>query len=195
MSMLYRVACLCNAVRAGPKQARRRAGYEYGTHGTISTHDLNIAEIDVPAPGLRCAMRMEADLAESLPGIGRKVHSSEMGHTLDGVGMDDLAVLVHSPAIIGASHSFAAGETYFYSGHAAHALPLVEIQDVTALDDVSVQGKALNSKVGRLPAAGGAVIGKNMHGIILNSEGDAVAYLTTNRDHDISGLGASGDGD
>ncbi len=152
--MLYRIALLRDSVRTGHKQAHGRTRYKYRPHCTVSTHDLNIAEINVPAPCLRWAMRMEADLAESLPGIGRKIHSSEMGHTLDGVCMDDFAVLVHSPAIIGAGHSFAAGETHFYSAHAAHALPLVEIQYVTALDDVSVQGKALNRKVGRLPAAG-----------------------------------------
>ncbi len=34
-----------------------------------------------------------------------------------------------------------------------------------------------------------------MHCIILNSERDAITYLSTNRDHYISGFGASGDGD
>src|SRR5438477_514262 len=82
---------------------------------------------------------------------------TEVGHTLNSICMDELAVLVHSPAIVSASHSFAAGETYFYTTDAAHALPLVKVQNVTSANDIAVGSAGLEREVSGLPATRGAV--------------------------------------
>src|SRR5436309_1558699 len=135
---------------------------------------------------------MEAELTQSLTGIGRQIHSSEMRYTRNGIRMNRLAILIHSPAIIGARHSFASREAHFYAGDAAHALPLVEIQDITTPDCIVVHRTGLNGEVGGLPAARGAICTKNMHGIILNGKCETIAHLAASRHNNIPGLSTPG---
>jgi len=152
--MLYGRASSCYPERARLEQARRGAGHKDGAHAAVGAHNLNVAEIDIPAPSFRSAMGMEADLAEGLPGVRREIHSSEMGDAGNGIGMDRLVVLIHGQAIIRASNAFAAGETYLNPSNATGVLPLVEIQDVATANGVTVEGADLDRKVCDLPATG-----------------------------------------
>jgi hypothetical protein len=166
-----------NSKRTRLEQARCGAGNKDGVHAAVSAHNLNVAEINIPAPGFRRAVGMEADLAESLPGIGREIHPSEMGNASNGIRVNRLVVLIHCQTIVSASDPFATGEAYLNAGDASRILRLVEVQNVAAANDIAVDGAGLNREVCDLPATSCTVGAEDVYSIILNGKRQTIAYL------------------
>jgi len=116
-----------------------------------------------------------------------------MSYTTDGVCIDPLSILIYGAAIV-VTRPVSISKTERDASDAARALSLIKIQDIATLNDIAIEWRVLNRKIGDLCSAAGTVYGKGVQSVALQGEGYTIARMSSNGDHNITGFGARGNG-
>src|SRR5947209_5894133 len=109
------------------------------------------------------------------------------------IGVNRLSVLIDGGAVVVAG-AISVPEAECDAGDTSGTLILVEVQNISRLNDVPIKGGRLEGEIAHLPATSCAVGSKNVKRIVWarrNRKENTVASLTSNCDYDIS-CGCSG---